>query len=82
MKFIAEVEKTITVLRKVIIEAENEKEAEGIMYDAINNSETVEELYNTLKNNKRIIEIKDNHYDNEEVELTYIGEFEEEVNDI
>lgn len=76
MKFIAEVEETITVLRKVIIEAENEEEANEIINGAINNSDTVEELHNNLKSNPGIVEIKYHDYKGEEFEVSYLNEYE------
>lgn len=76
MKFIAEVEETITVLRKVIIKAENEEEANEIINGAISNSDTVEELHNNLKSNPGIVEIKYHDYKGEEFEVSYLNEYE------
>ena len=79
MKFIAEVEEITSKLRKVVIKASSKEEGEKIIYDVIENSETIEELHSNLKSNSSITEIKDYDYENEEIEVSYIGEFEEEV---
>ena len=79
MKFIAEVEEITSKLRKVVIKASSKEEAEKIIYNIIENSETIEELHSNLKSNSSITEIKDYDYENEEIEVSYIGEFEEEV---
>lgn len=79
MKFIAEVEEITSKLRKVVINASSKDEAEKIIYNVIENSETIEELHSNLKSNSSITEIKDYDYENEEIEVSYIGEFEEEV---
>lgn len=79
MKFIAEVEEITSKLRKVVIKSSSKDEAEKIIYNVIENSETIEELHSNLKSNSSITEIKDYDYENEEIEVSYIGEFEEEV---
>ena len=79
MRFIAEVEETTVTLRKVIIEAENIKEAEKIIYGSINSSETVEELHKKLNADKDIIEVRDIDYKGEEFEVSYLNEYKKYI---
>ena len=79
MKYIAEIEETVTNLRKVIIEAENIKEAEKIIYGSINSSETVEELHKKLNADKDVIEVRDIDYKGDEFEVSYLNEYEKYI---
>lgn len=75
MRFLLEIEETVTRLRKVIVESESIEEAEEIISSSIGVSKTSEELYNNLKSNKSVIEIKEHDYEGYESEITYINEY-------
>ena len=79
MKYIAEIEETVTNLRKVIIEANTKEEAEKIIYNTINSSETVEELHKKLNADKDVIEVRDIDYKGEEFEISYLNEYEKYI---
>lgn len=79
MKYIAEIEETVTNLRKVIIEANTKEEAEKIIYNTINSSETVEELHKKLNADKDVIEVRDIDYKGDEFEVSYLNEYEKYI---
>lgn len=75
MRFLIEIEETITKIRKVIVESKSIEEAEEIILSSIGGSKTSEELYKNISSNKEVIEIKEHDYEGYESEITYANEY-------
>ena len=80
MKYIVEVEEIVAKLRKVIVEADSEDEAQELIEKSIMYSDTSSDFHKSLKANSNVIEVGEYSHKSEDFEITYLSEYDKYKN--